>query len=234
MDLTIGENCVFTFGENTDEQEADLSEYPNLISSLTSDSTISDMMIQDNKLYALMREVIRNPDMPEISNLEAVKKTNLSSRGAIIIINLNDFSAKPTVLGDASIMTANELPVQFDINYSYYNQPEQTYRATMNFNIFQATTSFFGPEKFIAIKPKKLVIADNGYFFYTDKDGNLCFKNINRVIEYNTETGVQTSYNLRTSIPVYFNEEGNDDMNFSCSGTGFESFDATITCKRTN
>ena len=234
LDLTIGENCVFAFGEYTDEQEADLSEYPNLIRSLTSDSTISDMMIQDNKLYALMREVKESPSLPEISDVTTELSSTFSSRGAIIIIDLSNFTAKPLVYGNPSIMTSQTLPVHFDMHYQTYGQPEKTHNATININLFQASTSLFGPEKFIAIKPKKLIISDNGYFFYIDDDGNFCFKNINKVVEFETDTELQTSYNIKTSIPIYFNEEENDDMNFSCSGTGFESFDATITCKRTN
>lgn len=46
---------------------------------------------------------------------------------------------------------------------------------------------FFGPKKFIAIKPKKLVIADDGLFFYTDANGGLKYKNANRIVTVDLE-----------------------------------------------
>ncbi len=47
---------------------------------------------------------------------------------------------------------------------------------------------FAGPHKFIAIKPKKLVISDTGLAFYTNADGAITYKNINRVIEVDLKT----------------------------------------------
>lgn len=43
-------------------------------------------------------------------------------------------------------------------------------------------SQFSGPQKFIAVKPKKLVIADSGIAFYTDAEGIWKYKNINRVV----------------------------------------------------
>lgn len=43
-------------------------------------------------------------------------------------------------------------------------------------------TAFYGPEKFVAIKPKTLVIADDGFAFYTDENGALSYKNVNRFV----------------------------------------------------
>ena len=43
-------------------------------------------------------------------------------------------------------------------------------------------TAFYGPKKFIAIKPKKLVIADDGVAIYTNDDGALSYRNVNRVV----------------------------------------------------
>lgn len=51
-----------------------------------------------------------------------------------------------------------------------------------------ATNAFYGPQKFIAIKPKKLVIADSGIAFYTDSNDAWCFKNANRVVEVDLDT----------------------------------------------
>lgn len=48
--------------------------------------------------------------------------------------------------------------------------------------------SFFGPEKIIAIKPKKLVIADDGRAFYTDNLGTYKYKNVNRIVTIDLES----------------------------------------------
>lgn len=65
---------------------------------------------------------------------------------------------------------------------------------------------FYCPSKFIAIKPKKLVIADDGIAFYTNDDGALCQKNLNRVAYVDLENfaaGVSSSEN----VPVEFDKE---------------------------
>lgn len=46
---------------------------------------------------------------------------------------------------------------------------------------------FYGPKRFVAIKPKKLVIADDGFAVYTNDDGTLNFKNVNRVVYVDLE-----------------------------------------------
>lgn len=51
-----------------------------------------------------------------------------------------------------------------------------------------STAGFYGPEKFIAVKPKKLVIADDGVAFYTDANGAYNIKNVNRVVTVDLET----------------------------------------------
>ena len=50
----------------------------------------------------------------------------------------------------------------------------------------QASIAFYGPQKFIAIKPKKLVIADNGAAFYTDKGAYTC-KTARRIVTVDLE-----------------------------------------------
>ncbi len=49
-------------------------------------------------------------------------------------------------------------------------------------NLQLSTKAFYGPQKFIAIKPKKLIISDDGIAFYTDAEGLYKYKNVNRVV----------------------------------------------------
>ena len=47
------------------------------------------------------------------------------------------------------------------------------------------TKNFYGPYKFIGLKPRRLVISDDGVAFYTDDDGALSAKNVNRKVTVN-------------------------------------------------
>ena len=64
-----------------------------------------------------------------------------------------------------------------------------------------SNSCFYGAEKFIAIKPKKLVIADDGFAFYTASDGGIKFKNVNRVITVDLEKfAISSIENAKTSF----------------------------------
>lgn len=65
-------------------------------------------------------------------------------------------------------------------------------------------TAFFGPQKVIAIAPKKLVIADDGCAFYTDSNGAYNFKNANRVVEVDLES---FSISSVKEVPVAFDKD---------------------------
>ena len=45
-----------------------------------------------------------------------------------------------------------------------------------------SNSAFYGPQKFVALKPKKLVIADSGIAFYTDDNNIWRYKNLNRIV----------------------------------------------------
>lgn len=67
------------------------------------------------------------------------------------------------------------------------------------------SSNFYGPKKFIAIKPKKLVIADDGYAFYVDDNNALSFKNVNRIVTVDLESfALETS---SESVPVAFDDD---------------------------
>ncbi len=67
------------------------------------------------------------------------------------------------------------------------------------------SSNFYSPKKFIAIKPKKLVIADDGYAFYVDDNNALSFKNVNRIVTVDLETfALETS---SESVSVAFDDD---------------------------
>lgn len=58
---------------------------------------------------------------------------------------------------------------------------------------------FYSPRKFLAIKPKKLIFADDGFMFYGNNDDTRG-KDVNQVIEFDIENAIFESYNLDQSI----------------------------------
>lgn len=62
------------------------------------------------------------------------------------------------------------------------------------------------PLKVIAIKPKKLIIADDGVAFYTDNEGCLRFKNINRVVTIDLENFVRKSMHIEDTAAEFDSE----------------------------
>lgn len=70
---------------------------------------------------------------------------------------------------------------------------------------------FYGPQKIIAIKPKEIVIADDGASI---ENSTMCNKN--RVVLFNLETNSITG--VKTSPKeFYFSTSGGDIMNYNPS-----------------
>ena len=64
---------------------------------------------------------------------------------------------------------------------------------------------FYGPRKFLAIKPKKLIFADDGFMFYGNNN-DTSGKDVNQLIEFDIENAMFDSYNLDQSY-IDFNKE---------------------------
>jgi hypothetical protein len=81
------------------------------------------------------------------------------------------------------------------------------------------TSCLFGPKKFVAIKPKKLVIADEGLFVYADKDGNgtADAENVNRVVTIDLDN-LSTPF-VSQNVSVLFDENSpeNTTVTFCCA-----------------
>ena len=58
---------------------------------------------------------------------------------------------------------------------------------------------FYSPRKFLAIKPKKLIFADDGFMFYGNNN-DTSSKEVNQLIEFDIEKAMFDSYNLDLSI----------------------------------
>ena len=105
-------------------------------------------------------------------------------------------------------------------------------KAKMESNL---SSCFASPARFIAIKPKKLVISDDGLAFYTDALGGLSYKNVDRVVtidleKFAIESVKATSAQFERQLSGWFSADIEDYTNTSLNkivngGTFYAAFD---------
>lgn len=171
---------------------------------------ITDMLYQDGRLYLLYKEAFSWPS----------SATTIGNRGAVIEVNLFDGSVRNTGLTTSALSnTEYKLQGYYNDSLMYkdeacttpYIPPEEI---LMNSSVQypkicfpnEGEKSFYGPTRFIAVKPKKLVIADEGLAFYTDNE-LLRYKNVNRVVYVDLESfAVEKIVTLDSSVGLSENE----------------------------
>ena len=171
---------------------------------------ITDMLYQDGRLYLLYKEAFSWPS----------SATTIGNRGAVIEVNLFDGSVRNTGLTTSALSnTEYKLQGYYNDSLMYTDQECKTpyipsEEILMNSNVEypkicfpnEGEKSFYGPTRFIAVKPKKLVIADEGLAFYTD-DELLRYKNVNRVVYVDLENfAVEKIVTLDSSVGLSENE----------------------------
>ena len=195
---------------------------------------IKDMIYQDGYVYILLRDV----DLSPSQNLY------FYSRGEVLKYNTYQNSIQET-LGLASYQSPSEKylytydssgyqwkkgnsddaePVLVKASELYdTNDTPQAMFALYSPETTDDSQYFYGPAKFIAIKPKKLVIADDGVAFYTDSLGAYNYKNANRIVEVDLESFAISG---TTPVNVEFDFNGSNDSGYigaSMSGSIFYS-----------
>ena len=171
---------------------------------------ITDMLYQDGRLYLLYKEAFSWPS----------SATTIGNRGAVIEVNLFDGSVRNTGL-TTSALSNTEYKLQGYYNDSLMYKDEEcttpyipSEETPMNSSVQypkicfpnEGEKSFYGPTRFIAVKPKKLVIADEGLAFYTDNE-LLRYKNVNRVVYVDLENfAVEKIVTLNSSVGLSENE----------------------------
>lgn len=170
---------------------------------------ITDMLYQDGRLYLLYKEAFSWPS----------SATTIGNRGAVIEVNLFDGSVRNTGLTTSALSNTEYKLQGYNNSLMYtdsacttpYIPPEEI---LTNANVEypdicfpnEGEKSFYGPTRFIAVKPKKLVIADEGLTFYTD-DELLRYKNVNRVVYVDLENfAVEKIVTLDSSVGLSENE----------------------------
>ena len=174
---------------------------------------ITDMLYQDGRLYLLYKEAFSWSGSPSPS------PTTIGNRGAVIEVNLFDGSVRNTGLTTSALSNTEYKLQGYNNSLMYtdsacttpYIPPEEI---LTNANVEypdicfpnEGEKSFYGPTRFIAVKPKKLVIADEGLTFYTD-DELLRYKNVNRVVYVDLENfAVEKIVTLDPSVGLSENE----------------------------
>ena len=187
---------------------------PGFSATISDDANISDITIQSGKLYALLNEVYI--DKYGQQEEEGARFTNYS-RGALITIELTDFS-KAGAFADPSIVQDRDFTA---LASDTIIEGETAATECAFFTVYQPEQGkyFYGAQKFLAIKPKKLVFSGDGYYFYTDEDGHFCFKNINEVYVYDERKQSATAYTLSTTIPIQFEGDETSDLTFNYTGS---------------
>lgn len=195
----------------------------NLDSSVSGD--VTDCMYQDGCLYFL-------------ASKKSVSSDQIGTRGAVICVNL--FSNKTDCIGwntqamDNSALYLYAYASDTDALYVDANKSAHVVakaseikgkdNAELLGNIYTASGMLtkdvlFGPKKFIAVKPKKLVIADDGMFFYADDNGCLKYKNANRIVTVDLEDFVITD---AEDTSVAFEEDSTGNL-IGSGGCGYIS-----------
>lgn len=201
---------------------------------------ISDMLYQDGAVYVIVNDYqITSANYP-IYCRGALLKCNLA--GSVTYTALAGKANKTAITGMYNYFddpTGSDTKLQFYSDSALTNkfvvEGDKRFNISENWNyifpdIYAPTglqsNSFYCPSKFIAIKPKKLVIADDGIAFYTNNDGALCQKNLNRVAYVDLENfaaGVTSSDN----VSVEFDKEASPLYTAERTGEADDSFNTS-------
>lgn len=116
---------------------------------------VSDLLVQDGAVYALLSEVS--------SSFETISGT-ATSRGAVVkLTDTGSALSVDTNFGSKGLLGWTNTAQQF--NYAYeeaYTGEQVSGTVDCYWPASDNTNGFYGPTKFVAVKPKKLVIADDG------------------------------------------------------------------------
>lgn len=131
---------------------------------------------------------------------------NANSRGGIIKFTNKELKLDTNFGSNGIFGWTNEVYTSSGTNNG------TTYTITSYMPDFPADTQlsseyFYSPRKFLAIKPKKLIFADDGFMFYGNSD-KTNVKDVNQVIEFDIENAIFDSYNLDQDI--HFNKRAQE------------------------
>lgn len=193
---TENKTYILTF-ETEETPIKDISSLDILENQETKSVYIADLQIGDGlgnyttTLYALAREYTDSIGNTYENNLPVLNPKTVYSRGALVAINLSDGTSSSPTYGWST--TTKDISIK-DLNNDSYPgflcAPSNS----------SANVEFYGPTKFAALVPKKLVILDDGI---TCTEQNNSFKNKDSLVEFDIakESLSRTKENLKVSKP---------------------------------
>ena len=194
----------------------------------SSSAKITDMLYQDGAVYMLVRDYYTSELLFGANTSEASK---FYSRGAVLKYDVSTKAVKTLGWTSSAVDTSTASLYGYitdssqNVCYVYNDESMSSpFKITKDMEglteaiksilfpvIYAPQTTdkgFYGPQKFIAIKPKKLIIADDGLTFYTDND-LWNYKNANRIVTVDLESFAITSIQEGT---VSFDEDFTESM----------------------
>lgn len=162
----------------------------NSIANTLKNPLFSDIQVTDEKeIFVLFNDCYYNKDTDKPT-------IDANSRGGII--KFDDNLELDTTFGPNGIFGWTN-----EVYTSYGTNDNKTYTITSYMPDFPTSSQlsskyFYGPRKFLAIKPKKLIFADDGFMFYGNNN-NPSSKDVNQLIEFDIESAMFDSYNLDQS-----------------------------------
>lgn len=173
----------------------DPSNYDDYDSISITDLQFGDGLGYDTEnVYALVKEASSSIGMNSPST------DYFYSRGALVKINATDGSTN--IFGWTS--------AQKELKYTYNSGSYTDYYCTPD-GTDSTKTAFFGPEKFCAVVPKKIVIVDDGFYWKTGDSGDGTIKNKDSIVEFDIDSStlargdsnISVSFKIGTSS--YYN-----------------------------
>ena len=162
-----------------------------LPANISSNITITDMHYEDGYIYLLVHDVFIDYSIPTDS---------VRSLGGVCKIKAEDLT-----LADSTNPLIGWADTQL-----YIETENESGRTVYNYKHNEETQNYFyGPQKIIAIKPKEIVIADDGASIENSK-----MHQENRVVLFNLETNSITD--VKTSpTEFYFSTSGGDNTAYT-------------------
>ena len=182
-------NEIITFSDLIFDNE------DNSIANTLKNPLFSDIQVTDEGIFVLFNDCYY-----KINRENAT--VNANSRGGIIKFT-NELKLDTNFGSNGIFGWTNQ------VYTSYGTNNNETYTITSYMPDFPtnstqlSTEYFYSPRKFLAIKPKKLIFADDGFMFYGNSD-KTNVKDVNQVIEFDIENAIFDSYNLDQDI--HFNK----------------------------
>lgn len=160
--------------------------------------SITDLQFGDGlgygteNVYALVKET------SSAIGLNSPSTDYFYSRGALVKINATEGSHN--IFGWTSGVK--------ELNYAYNGVSYTDYYCTPD---GADSTAFFGPEKFCAVVPKKIVIVDDGFYWKAGDSGDGTIKNKDSIVEFDIDSStlargdsnISVSFKIDTSSYYY-------------------------------